>query len=132
MNLIGFVIEALSVSYAEEEVKKKLENMGTHRWAAWVIASIGVAGFLKILKDDVLVAYEAEAIEVTFPNSQKRHFNNKNEFYTWQRSQSEEYQTKCLEFWTEWSKNAWRLSSPEVITEKETPWIKVIYKKKSA
>jgi hypothetical protein len=129
MNLFGFVVEALAGSYTEEQVNSKLKQMGAHDWAAWVIASIGVAGFLKILKDHVLVEYTQVAIEVTFPNNQKRQFENSGEFQKWLSQQSKEYQAQCLECWTESSRLARKYSSAEC-HRNLTPWIRNIYQKK--
>ena len=129
MNLFGFVVEALAGSYTEEQVNSKLKQMGAHDWAAWVIASIGVAGFLKILKDHVLVEYTQVAIEVKFPNNQKRQFDNSGEFDKWLSQQSKEYQKKCLEYWAESEGLALRYSYAEYPVD-STPWIRNIYQKK--
>jgi len=131
MNLFVFVAEALGSSWSEEQVRKKFQEMGAHGWAAWVMAAIGVAGFLKILKEHVLVTYTKVAIEVTFPNNQKRQFKNSDECYKWLSQQSKEYQEETLEYWAESGRLARKYSSAEHPSD-FMPWIKEIYQKDPA
>ena len=95
-----------------------------------MIASIGVAGFLKILKDHVLVEYTQVAIEVTFPNNQKRQFENSGEFQKWLSQQSTEYQAQCAEYWAEIDRLSMKYSFAEYPRD-STPWIRDIHQNKS-